>query len=111
MNRPRISLREDRTGQVVCAHCGSSADTGDVDRLRWCADCVRAARARATRRGWQVGAVATVALAMWLWFAVQPTSLVPGGWLATLVAAFWIIGRVARELFFGLERMTPPARP
>lgn len=55
--------------------------------------------------------MATVALAMWLWFAVQPTSLVPGGWLATLVAAFWIIGRVARELFFGLERMTPPARP
>lgn len=75
-----------------------------MDRLLWCRACRDAARGRATRRGWMVGIAAATALGAWIWFAVDPTDLVPGGWLATIVAAAWIVARVAREIAFGFER-------
>lgn len=107
---PRVSLRDDREGRLRCVRCGHEVEIADVDRMRWCSDCRRGARARATRRGWIVGAVVTMLVALWLWVAVRPSGLVPGGWLATLVAALWIVSKVAREVFHGVERMAGPAR-
>ena len=27
-----------------------------------------------------------------------------GGWIATVIAAYWIGGKLAREIFYGIER-------
>ena len=108
MTGPRISLREDREGQVACVRCGHEVEAGEIDRMRWCSACRRETRARATRRGWAVGVLAVVLIAAWLQIVVRPSSLVPGGWLASLVAALWIVSKVAREIFYGVERMTAP---
>lgn len=95
----------DRFGdEITCVRCLEVKDSADMDRLLWCRDCRLAARGRATRRGWVVGAVGALALALWIYLVVQPSDLVVGGWLATVVAAAWIVGRVAREMFFGFER-------
>lgn len=51
-----------------------------------------------------VGVVGALVLALWIAWAVRPTDLVWGGWAATIVAAAWIGARVAREVFFGVER-------
>ena len=63
-----------------------------------------AARLRATGKGWAVGIVAALALAAWIWVVIRPTTLVVGGWLACIVAATWIVARVARETFYGIDR-------
>jgi hypothetical protein len=66
---------------------------------------VASARARAARLGWIAGAGFTVALAIYIWFVIQPDlSLIPAAWLATLLIAFYLGARVARELLFGFER-------
>jgi hypothetical protein len=77
-----------------------------MDRLLWCEECNSAARARAGVWGWVVGFLAAVALALWIWLYIQPSDLVIGGWIATVVAALWIGSRVAREVAYGVIRFT-----
>jgi hypothetical protein len=43
-------------------------------------------------------------LALWIWLVVQPSDLVIGGWIATVVAALWIGARVGREVVYGVLR-------
>lgn len=104
MSPGQVSWRDRFGEEITCLRCLEVRDAAEMDRLLWCRDCRLQARTRAARRGWLVGAVATGLLAAWIWVAVEPSSLVPGGWLATLVAAAWILSKVARELFFGWER-------
>lgn len=104
MTERSISWRDRFGDEVTCVRCLEVKDSSEMDRLLWCRECRRAAQARATRRGWMVGIAGALLLAAWIWFAVDPTDLVPGGWLATVVAAAWIGARVAREVFFGIER-------
>ncbi len=89
---------------VTCVRCLREKDTLEVDRLMWCKDCRAAARRRAAWWGWGVGGVAAAGLALWIWLVVRPSALVRGGWIATVVAAFWLVGRLARELAYGLMR-------
>ena len=77
-----------------------------MDRLLWCQECNAAARARAAIWGWIMGFFASVALALWIWLYIQPSDLVIGGWIATVVAALWIGSRVAREVAYGVIRFT-----
>jgi hypothetical protein len=51
-----------------------------------------------------VGVTAAAALALWIWLVIQPSDLVLGGWLATVVAAGWIGAKVGREVLYGAER-------
>lgn len=75
-----------------------------MDRLLWCQECRTTARERAGKWGWGVGSVVALVLALWIWLVIQPSDLVLGGWIATVVAALWISGRVAREIAYGAMR-------
>jgi hypothetical protein len=100
----RVSWRDRFGDEVTCVRCLEVRDTVEVDRLLWCERCRTRARARAARRGWLVGVTGALLLALWIWLVVRPSNLVPGGWLATIVAAAWIGAKVAREVLYGLER-------
>lgn len=104
MTERRVSWRDRFGDEITCLRCLEVKDSALMDRLLWCRECRLAARARASRRGWAVGIAGAAALAAWIWLVVEPTDLVIGGWLATVVAAAWIGARVAREVFFGVER-------
>ena len=75
-----------------------------MDRLLWCEDCRDAARRRAGTWGWGMGAGLALVLALWIWLYIQPSDLVIGGWIATVVAALFIGSRVAREIAYGVMR-------
>jgi len=75
-----------------------------MDRLLWCEECRTVARQRAATWGWSIGVIGAVALSLWIWLVIQPSDLVLGGWIATVVAALWIGGRVAREIAYGVMR-------
>lgn len=104
---------------VTCVRCLEVRPLDELDRLLWCESCVAEAQARARSWGWIGGAVVAVALAIWIWIEIRPSDLIIGGWIATVVAAFWLGARVARELFFGIMRFrnrraveaVPPAGP
>ncbi len=100
--------------------CLEVRDTSDLDRLLWCGSCRSRARKRANRFGWTVGSAVAAALALAIWFGLRPSlDLIPGGWLATLVAALWIASRIVREVVYGMMRFqnrkavdaAPPAAP
>lgn len=75
-----------------------------MDRLLWCEACRTSARRRAGVWGWGFGALFAAALALWIWLYIQPSDLVISGWIATVVVAFWIGGRIAREIAYGVMR-------
>jgi hypothetical protein len=75
-----------------------------MDRLLWCEACRESARQRAGIWGWGFGVVLAVCLALWIWFVIQPSTLVIGGWIATVVAALWVGARVSREIAYGVYR-------
>jgi len=77
-----------------------------MDRLLWCEDCRRAARQRAGRWGWGAGGLLALGLALWIWLYIQPSDLVIGGWIATVVAALFIGSRAAREIAYGVMRFS-----
>ncbi len=51
-----------------------------------------------------MGLVVSVVLTLWIWFYVQPSNLVIGGWIGTVLAAFYVSARVAREVFYTVAR-------
>ena len=77
-----------------------------MDRLLWCEECREAARRRAAGWGWIFGFLFAIGLALWIWLVIRPSDLVIGGWIATVVAALWIVSRVAREIAYGAMRFT-----
>lgn len=97
---------QERLGdEMACARCGGLRDSTELDRMLWCEACVAAARARARRAGTATGVAAAALVGLWIWFAVRPsTALIPGAWVATLVAAGWLASKLGRELVFGLIR-------
>lgn len=95
--------RERYPDEVTCVRCLEKKDQLEFDRLLWCESCRATARKRAGRWGWVFGAVMAGALAAWIRFEVDPTRLV-GGWIATVVAAFWLGSRIATEVAYGVDR-------
>lgn len=73
--------------------------------MLWCDACGEAARRRAASQGWLVGLIAAVILALWIWLFVQPSNLVIGGWIGTVVGAFYVGARVAREVLHAAARI------
>jgi hypothetical protein len=100
----RVSWRDRYGEEVTCVRCLEVRDTTAVDRLLWCEACRARARARAARLGWLAGLAGAALLAAWIWLVIEPTDLVLGGWIATVVAAAWIGSKVARELAYGAMR-------
>ena len=91
--------------EVMCQRCLETKPRQDVDRLLWCDECKEAAQARAANQSWFVGLPVATALALWIWLYVQPSNLVIGGWIGTVLAAFYLTARLAREVLYGVARM------
>lgn len=89
---------------ATCVRCLQEKDLEGMDRLLWCEACRTSARRRAGVWGWGFGALFAAALAVWIWLYIQPSDLVISGWIATVVVAFWIGGRIAREIAYGVMR-------
>lgn len=92
--------------RATCVRCLEKKDLDGMDRMLWCEECRAAARARAGVWGWGVGVVAAVSLALWIWLYIEPSDLVIGGWIATVIAALWVGARVGREIAYGVMRFT-----
>jgi len=73
--------------------------------MLWCDACAEAVSKRATSRGWMIGLATAVILTLWIWLFVQPSNLVIGGWVGTVLAAFYVTARVAREVLLAAARM------
>jgi hypothetical protein len=52
-----------------------------------------------------IGLATAVILTLWIWLFVQPSNLVIGGWVGTVLAAFYVTARVAREVLQAAARM------
>ena len=90
--------------EATCLICLQTKPRQDLDRLLWCDACREAAQARAASRSWYVGLAVAVVLALWIWLYVQP-DLVIGGWIGTVLAAFYVSARAAREVLYTVARM------
>ncbi len=91
--------------EATCQLCLQTRPRQDLDRLLWCEACVADARARAVSKSWYVGLAVGLALALWIWLYVQPSDLVIGGWIGTVLAAFYVSARVASELLYAVARL------
>lgn len=102
----RRSRWRDRLGdEIACARCDEVRDSTELDRMLWCEACVAEARSRAKRAGTLAGVAVAAIAGLWVWLVVRPsTSLIPGAWIATLVAAGWLASKLGREIAFGLIR-------
>lgn len=106
MRDERKSRWKEQVGEEMpCARCGETRDSTDLDRMLWCPVCLEDARSRATRIGWIAGGSVAGALTLWIWLGVGPApDLIPGGWLAVVVAAAWLSSKLVRETAFGIIR-------
>ena len=105
MTERRVSWRDRYPEEVTCVRCLEVRPTDDLDRLLWCPACRERSARRAQRWGWLGGLVLAALLSAWILLAVRPDrDLIVGGWIATVVAAFWIGSRVVRELAYGVDR-------
>lgn len=101
----RRSRWQERLGEEMpCARCGEVRDSTELDRMLWCEACLAGARRRASRAGWAFGIGLAVVLGIWIQLVVKPSGLVPGAWLAILVAAAWLGAKLGREVAFGIYR-------
>jgi hypothetical protein len=105
MTAERPTWRDRYPDEVTCVRCLEVYDQTLLDRMLWCSDCRRRARNRAAWWGWVGGLAFGAAVGMYVWFVIQPTDLVIGGWLGTGVAAIWIGQKVAREIMYGAMRL------
>ncbi len=107
MTPEKISWRDRLPdGELTCLRCLEERPKEELDRLLWCEECVERAKRRASRIGWGSGAVIALLVGLYIWFVVQPDlSLIPALWGATLAVAFYLGGRVAREIAIGVMRL------
>lgn len=91
--------------EATCQRCFETHPRQDLDRLLWCEPCVEGVQARAARQSWYYGLGAAVMLALWIWLYIQPSNLVIGGWIGTVVGAFYVTARVVREVLYAAARM------
>ncbi len=93
----------------TCLHCLQTKPRQDLDRLLLCDTCKEVAQDLAAHRRWYVGLAVAVVLALWIWLYVQPSVLI-GPWVGTVLGAFYVSARVAREVLYAVARTrSPPA--
>jgi hypothetical protein len=93
----------------TCQRCLQTKPRQDLDRLLWCDVCKEGVRARVARQSWYYGVVAAVLLALWIWLYIQPSRLLIGGWIGTVVGAFYVTARVVREVLYATARIRSEA--
>ena len=96
----RAGRLPDIAGDFSCVSCERTCRSTELDRHLWCEECIAAARASAKRVGWKFGGGVAAALAAWIFLIVQPTILI-GGWIGAVLAAFWLCSRIGTEFWYG----------
>ncbi len=91
--------------EATCHRCSQTKPRQDLDRLLWCEACIAEAQARSASRSWFVGLAVAVVLSLWIWLSIQPSNLVIGGWIGTVVGALYVSSRVAREVIYAIARL------
>ena len=91
--------------EATCQRCLQTKPRQDLDRLLWCDACKDGAQANAARQSWYYGLAVAVMLALWIWLYIQPSNLVIGGWIGTVVGAFYVTARVVREVLYAVARI------
>tara|TARA_B100000953_G_scaffold138285_1_gene114541 strand:+ start:115 stop:456 length:342 start_codon:yes stop_codon:yes gene_type:complete len=91
--------------EAPCSRCGYVTDRSDLDRMLWCRECIDTGRSWAKARSWLVGVCIGLVLALWIWIVVEPSSMLIGGWVGTVLAAIYVSARVTREILYGAIRM------
>ncbi len=91
--------------EATCQRCLLTKPRQDLDRLLWCDACKEGVRARVARQSWYYGLVVAVVLALWIWLYIQPSDLVIGGWIGTVVGALYVTARVVREVLYSVARI------
>lgn len=99
-----LSFRDPGGEEVACTRCGQLYDPVALDRLLWCEECRVAGRNQAGWWGWVIGVGFGGLVALYVFLVIRPTSLVFGGWIATLLAAVWIGAKLGREIVYGILR-------
>lgn len=106
MSSDAPTWRDRLPDEVTCIRCLEVRSTEELDRLLWCEECLERGRRRAVRIGWMGGGVIGLLVAAYIWFGIQPDlSLIPALWGATVGVAFYLGGRVTREITFGVMRL------
>jgi hypothetical protein len=104
--KEKVDWRDRFPEEVTCVRCLEVKPVQELDRLLWCEECLAKARRRATIRGWIGGVALTLVLALYIWFGIQPDlGLIPQFWAASLLVALYLGSRVAREMFYGYDRV------
>lgn len=116
-----MSWQERHGEKATCVRCLEVREATSLDRLFWCEACRERGLRRAAAWGWLAGALVAGLLTLWIVVFVRPSrNLILGGWIATVVAAFWLAARIAREIGYGamrvrnrraVEAMPPADRP
>ena len=101
---PVISLGDAEAETASCLSCRERVAEGDLDRARWCAGCRRFARERAGWWGWAGGLGIGLALAAYIWVAIQPSAGLLGAWFGIVAMGIWLGSKVCRELAYGVIR-------
>jgi len=89
---------------AACVECGEVKPTESLDRELWCDDCRGRATRVAARWGRVAGLVGSVLLAIWIGVAVAPSGRMLIGWAVVVLVSYRIVGRLGRELIFGVLR-------
>jgi len=104
MAKERVSWRDVYPDEVTCVRCLEVKYLMALDRLLWCDECRFRARERAAWWGWLGGVLFAGGVGLYVWFAIRPSDLIVGAWIATLAAAVWIGSKVCREIAYGVMR-------
>ena len=99
--------------------CLETRDVMDLDRLLWCQRCRAVARNRAGWWGWLGGVIFGACVAAYIRFVIQPSAMLIGGWVGTVLAATWLGQKAFKEIAYGVMRVrnsraveaTPPEAP
>ncbi len=91
--------------EATCLLCLQTKPRQDLDRLLWCDACIADTRARAVSKSWYAGLAVAVVLTLWIWLYIQPSDLVIGGWIGTVVGAFYVSARIVREVLYAMARI------
>ena len=102
---PSVSLRTSDSDSTACARCLEIKSRSDLDRMLWCEGCCESARSRSSSQSRIIGFIVAVILSVWIYLYIQPSDLVIGGWIGTVLAAFYVSARVAREVLYAVKRI------
>jgi apolipoprotein N-acyltransferase len=98
-------MLRDQEDTPRCHRCRQERTSEELDRILWCEDCQRAERRRAAWLGRAIAFAAAIALTFWIALDVQPAADFRIVWALVIIAAFYLVSRLVKELVYGLARV------